>query len=78
MGRFFFMLRSDTRAMGRVLDVLHYNKNLLRVTKAKGSARIPRSLRDRRPAFLSPGAEVRTLRWIGWILDVLMVIVVGI
>ena len=39
MGRFFFrMLHSDTRAMGRVLDVVWYD---LSVTKAKGSATFP-------------------------------------
>ena len=38
MGRFFWMLRSDTRAMGRVLDVVWYDLN---VTKAKGSVTYP-------------------------------------
>ena len=38
MGRFFWMLRSDTRAMGHVLDVVWYD---LSVTKAKGSVTYP-------------------------------------
>ena len=37
-GSFFWMLRSDTRAMGRVLDVVWYD---LSVTKAKGSVTYP-------------------------------------